>query len=66
MTIPQGFQLGYWLLVGDRWVEVTKTQYIATERAAGFSGPDPDEPATSAFMGLDGSAGSVLGPGRRR
>ena len=66
MTAPQKFQLGYWLWVKDRWVEVTKAQYVAAERAAGFFNTmgEPGEPATSAFMGPDGSLGSTLGPGR--
>jgi len=63
-----GFQLGYWLSVKDKWIEVTKAQYVAAERAAGFFNTmgQPDEPATSAFLGADGSMGSTLGPGRNK
>lgn len=58
---------GFWLLINDEWVEVDQVQYVAAERAAGFNGPRCT-PATAAFLGLDGSAGSTLrsvrlGPG---
>lgn len=40
-------------LKGRDWRVVTKAEYIAAERAAGFygHGPDPVEPVTSQFTG---------------
>lgn len=49
----------YWLCYGFAWVEVTKREFVAAERAAGFSGPDPGEPATHGFTGVRGERGIV-------
>ncbi len=56
---------GFWLLVKGAWVKVSKATYVAAERAAGFSGK-PGEPATAAFLGLDGSCGATLKPREQR
>ncbi len=53
----------YWLLsTEDHWIQVTKQEYVRVERAAGFNNTmgQPDEPATSGFVGLDGSCGVTL------
>lgn len=41
------------------WVEVTKAQWLAAERSAGFIGGGPNEPATGGFTGMSGLAGLV-------
>lgn len=40
-------------LKGREWRVVTKAEYVAAERAAGFfgHGPNPTEPVTSKFTG---------------
>jgi hypothetical protein len=62
------FEEGFWLLVDKKWVKVTKATYVAAERAAGFYNTlgQPDEPATAAFIGNDGSCGSTLNPDREK
>lgn len=59
---------GFFLLVNQAWIKVSKATYVAAERAAGFLGEKPDEPATAAFLGLDGSCGTTLKPreGKKR
>jgi hypothetical protein len=44
---------------GQNWRAATKAEYVAAERAAGFNNTlgQPDEPATSAFGGLNGKRG---------
>lgn len=51
----------YFLLVGQKWLTVSKATYVAAEKAAGFEDPEvpAGEPVTSAFLGLDGSAGAT-------
>ena len=47
---------------GDAWKEVTETEYVQAERAAGFRAKDSlpqDKPATSSFGHSDGLQGKV-------
>lgn len=54
----------YWLFLGDSLdpVQVSKQDYVVAERTCGFRNTmgQPDEPATSGFLGLDGTAGVMV------
>jgi hypothetical protein len=51
----------YWVREPSRWYEVTKEQFVAAERDAGFHNTlgQPNEPATAGFSGRYGIEGAV-------
>ena len=59
MTEPR-----FWLGWRGEWREVTKAEYVAAERHAGFHNTTgrPDEPATAAWGGNSGISGTTFDP----
>lgn len=55
----------FWLKApGGRWEEVDEGAFVRAERAAGFHNTlgHPEKPATSAWSGANGWAGTTLDP----
>lgn len=54
----------YWIKhpLDTHWLEVSREQYMRTERANGFNPKTRGTPATAAFTGADGTAGTTLEP----